>query len=741
MLSKPTLTIAAIVGFSAIAAALLVFNNHRSDMSDTSTAPAAGTYAPAGQASSGTDLPAPPVAAVEPRQVTHHGITLTDPYAWLKDDSYPEVDDQPVLDYLNAENAFYEAVMEPHKGLTEAIFEELKGRLKEDDASVPVKDGDWLYQWRFEEGAQYRKWYRVPVAGGAEQLILDEPALAEGKDYFRLGGLEVSPDGRLLAYSVDDDGSERFTLKVKDLTTGEVMADAIPNTIGDPKWSADGRTLLYLEVNENWRPFRVRAHVLGTPVADDRVLYEEQDGGFFVALDKTQSRDYLIIASGDHVTSEIRLLPASDPFAEPLLIAPREPGLEYYVDHAGDTLYIRTNDTHKNFRIATASPSAPGRDGWRELIAGSDRHYLRGITAFKDFLAIVERVDGLDQVRLRRHDGDEHTVAFPEAAYAAGLGANPEFDVDTVRLSYESMVTPDTVFDYQVASRTLITRKVQEIPSGYDAGQYVTERLLATARDGVQVPISIVYKKGFTKDGTRPVHLYAYGAYGYGMPPSFSTARLSLLDRGFAYAIAHIRGGDELGRQWYEDGKMFKRMNTFTDFIDAARHLVAEGYAAPGNVSASGGSAGGSLMGAVVNMAPETWRAVVAHVPFVDVLNTMLDTSLPLTPIEWPEWGNPIESREAFDYIRSYSPYDNVAAQDYPPIMVTAGLNDPRVTYWEPAKWTARLRATKTDDNLLVLKTNMGAGHGGKSGRFRRLYETAEEYTFLLMAFGLLDQS
>ena len=682
-------------------------------------------------------LPAPPRAARKPHRFTVHGVEIEDPYTWLRDPGYPEVTDPEILAHLKAENAYYEAVMAPAAGLTETIYAELKGRIKEDDASVPAHDGAFDYFWRFAAGAQYRTWLRRLADGGAEQVLLDEPALAEGQDFFKLRDLEVSPDDRLLAWSDDSDGSERFVVRIKDLASGAALDAPIPNTSGLVGWSADSKVLLYVELNESLRPFRVRAHVLGTPVEEDRVLYEEADDGFFVNIGQTQSRAYLIIAAGDHVTSEVRLLPAADPFAEPLVVAPREPGHEYDLEHAGDRFFILTNDKHKNFRVVTAPVANPGRDNWQELIGPSDRHYLRDITAFESLLVVQERVDGLDQVRIHRHaDGESHYVAFPEAAYAAGLGENREFAVERLRLVYESMVTPRTVFDYDLSARQLETRKVQEIPSGYDRARYRTERRFATARDGTRVPISIVMPADFPRDGSGPLHLYGYGAYGMGMPPGFSTARLSLLDRGFAYAIAHIRGGDEMGYHWYEDGKLEKRTNTFTDFVDCARHLIAEGYASEGGISTSGGSAGGELMGAVANSDPGLWRAIVAHVPFVDVLNTMLDESLPLTPMEWPEWGNPIEDEAAFELIRGYSPYDNVETKAYPPIMITAGLNDPRVTYWEPAKWSAKLRATKTDGNLLLLKTNMGAGHGGKSGRYESLQEIAEEYTFVLMTFG-----
>jgi oligopeptidase B len=680
--------------------------------------------------------PTPPIAPVRPRRFEHHGIAVEDPYAWLKDPGYPQVTDEEILNHLKAENAWFEASMTPLKPLVDTLFEEMKGRLKEDDASVPQKDGSFLYWWAFEKGAQYRKWWRRAVEGGADELLLDEPALAEGKDYFRLGSLAVSPDSRLLAYTVDDDGSERFKLRIRDLATATDIETVTDAAIGQAVWTEGGRAVAWAEVNENWRPFRIRQHRLGE-TGEDAVIYEEPDAGFFVGVSRSQDRQWLVIHTADHVTSEVRLVPVANPTADPILVSPRQPGREYEVDVREGELFIRANDTHPNFRIATAPIESPGN--WQELIAPSDRHYIRGLSAFRSVLAISERIDGLDQVRLRTYDGDDHYVAFPEASYAAGLANNPEYDPAALRLTYESMVTPATVYDYHLAGRRLEVRKVQVIPSGYDASAYETVRLMATARDGVQVPVSVVYKKGFPRDGSGKLHLYGYGAYGLAMPPGFSTARLSLLDRGFAYAIAHIRGGDDLGYRWYLDGKLAKRWNTFNDFVDCAEHLIAEGFTRAGNISISGGSAGGELMGVVTNTNPELWGAVVAHVPFVDVLNTMLDDSLPLTPMEWPEWGNPIQDRAAFELIRSYSPYDNIDDKPYPPMMVTAGLNDPRVTYWEPAKWVARLRATKTDDQPLIMKINMGAGHGGKSGRWDSLVEVAEEYAFILQQFGLAN--
>ncbi len=689
--------------------------------------------------------PEPPKAATRPYSATYHGVTIEDPYHWLKDQSYPEVDDADVLAYLEAENAYFEAMMAPHAELVETLYQEIKARQQPDEAGVPVRQGDWYYQWRFEEGGQYRIWSRWPAeepgartgATSGAATILDEPALAGQADYFRLGALAVGNAGKLMAYSTDTNGSERFRLVVKNLGTGELLADAIENTSGAPIWAADDSAFLYTVVDENWRPYQVRRHRLGEPVASDVVIYEEGDPGFFVGLSRSASKRYAVLHTSDHVTSEVHLIPTSNLDAEPALVSPRRENHEYSVDHQGDRFVIRTNDRHKNTRIATAREDNFAEHAWEPLLEGSDALYIRGFAAFADFIAVLERVDGLDRVRLIDREGISTHIEFPESAYSVGLGDNPEFDTRVLRLNYTSMVAPQTVYDYHIDGRELEVRKVRQIPSGYDSGLYVTERLLVPARDGARVPVSLVRRRDTPTDGSAPLYLYGYGAYGHAISPSFSSTRLSLLERGFIAAIAHIRGGDDLGYHWYEAGKLSQRTNTFNDFVDVARHLVAAGYGAKGRIAIAGGSAGGKLMGAVVNQAPELWGAVVAHVPFVDVLNTMLDSSLPLTPMEWPEWGNPIEDAAAFHLIRSYSPYDQLRPGAYPPMLVTAGLNDPRVTYWEPAKYVAKLRTLKTDRNPLLLKTNMEAGHGGKSGRFDSLREVAEEYAFMLVALGL----
>jgi oligopeptidase B len=518
----------------------------------------------------------------------------------------------------------------------------------------------------------------------------------------------------------------------------------IENLRGGLTWVAGDTALVYGPSTEEWRTLEAKLHVIGTPVDGDVTLYKEEDQSFGVGTGLTAQEDWLVIATGDNETSEVRLVPAANPTATPIVVKPRKKGVEYSVDIRDGELWVLTNDDHINFRLAKADLKTPG--DWQTVIAGSDAFYLTDFDLFKGFFVTEGRLNGLDQIQLRQYaaPGTITPITFPEPSYTAGLSNNPEYDVSTLRLSYQSMVTPSTVYDYDVKTAGLTTLKTQEIPSGYDANLYTTERLTVQARDGTMVPVSVVMRKDRAEilkkagiKGPGPLHLYAYGAYGYAIPPGFSTSRLSLVDRGFAYAIAHIRGGDDLGRRWYLQGKLFERTNTFNDFVDVGRGLIAKGYTAEGKVTASGGSAGGELMGAIINQDPSQYGAIVAHVPFVDVMNTMLNEKLPLTPGEWQEWGNPITDKAAFAYMLSYSPYDQVVAKAYPPMLVTAGLNDPRVTYWEPAKWVAKLREVKTDDNLLLLKTNMGAGHGGQSGRWNSLKETAEEFAFILWQMGM----
>ncbi|MCX7676922.1 MAG: S9 family peptidase [Alteraurantiacibacter sp.] len=679
--------------------------------------------------------PSPPVAEQREYSYSRHGITISDPWHWLRDPSYPVIDDPDVLAYLNAENAWFEANMAPLQDLVDRLFAEVRGRIKEDDATVPQKDGEWLYWSEYEAGSEYRKYYRRPAAGGEAQLYLDANQLAEGHEYLSINDISISRNGRYMAYAIDTDGSERYTVRIKDLETGEHLPDVIEDTNTALVWAANDTMLIYGVANANWRVDNVRVHRIGTAASEDVEIYREAQLGFTVSASLSANEEWLIIATGDNETSEVRLLPADDPFATPILVRPRQTGVEYAADIREDKLYILHNRDHVNFSLSTAPLDNPGE--WTTLIEGSDAFYLTGFNLFRDFFVTEGRRAGLDQVQVRYYDDASRVeeIAFPEASYSAGLGDNPEWAVDRLRLGYQSMVTPGTVYDYHVAERRLEVLKVQEIPSGYDPSLYQVERLEIPARDGVLVPVSVLSRRDRPAGG--PMHIYAYGAYGYAVPPGFSTNRFSMVDRGMAYAIAHIRGGDDLGRRWYLQGKLEERTNTFNDFIDVARGLIARGYTSAGRISASGGSAGGELMGAVINKAPDLFGAVVAHVPFVDVLSTMLDETLPLTPGEWPEWGNPVTSKAAFTHILSYSPYDQVVAQDYPPLLVTAGLNDPRVTYWEPAKWVAKLRATKTDDNVLLLKTNMGAGHGGRSGRFESLREDAEEYAFILWQLGL----
>ncbi len=692
-----------------------------------------------------------PIAERRSHSFSHHGVTVTDDYAWLRDPAYPEVKDKAVFNYLAAENDWFAGRMAAQTPLIDTLFTEMRARIKEADRSVPQKDGDFLYWIEFAEGAEYKTWWRRPVAAGddatADQLVLDEAVLAEGLDYFKLGAISVSNDGRLLAFAVDDDGSERFVARIKVIATSEMLPDAIPETLSALIWTSDDSALVYARVNDQWRTDTVLLHRLGTDVSTDEVLFHEADDGFRVGVGLSASERWLVISTGDHETGETRLVPAADPTAPQILVRERQTGIEYDVDvydradGSEPVLYIHTNDTHENFRLATAPLSAP--DTWTTLIDGSDAFYLTGFDLFRDFYVVEGRVRGLDQIEVRYYDDPARIepITFPETSYEAGLGDNPEWSTDCLRLTYESMISPATIYDYHVADRTLDVLKIQEIPSGYDASLYATQRLEIEARDGTLVPVSIMARKDRLTAGAgpAPLYLYGYGAYGIAISPGFSTGRLSLVDRGMVFAIAHIRGGDDLGRRWYKDGKLDKRLNTFNDFVDVARGLVERGITAAGQISISGGSAGGELMGAVINSNPDLWGAVVAHVPFVDVLNTMLDETLPLTPGEWPEWGNPIEDSNAFHLIQAYSPYDQVRTQDYPPLMVTAGLNDPRVTYWEPAKWVAKLRAAKTDSNELLFKTNMGAGHGGKSGRFESLKETAEEFAFILWQLKLTN--
>lgn len=671
-----------------------------------------------------------------------HGVERTDDYDWMRAENWQEVLRDPSLlqddirVHLEAENAYEDALLKDTEALQEKLVAEMRGRIKEDDTSVPSPHGPFAYGGGFRTGGEYPRIFRTPRNGGVEEVLLDGDVEAKDKSYFRLGGADHSPDHKRLLWGHDDKGSELFTLSIRDLETGTDLEETVLETGGSGEWDADSRGFFYTRLDANHRPSKIFHHSLGADGETDRLIYEEMDPGFFVGVSGSRLNDWIYISAHDHETSECHLVPAADPSAAPILVASRETGLQYDLEEGGDIFFILTNaDGAKDFKIVTAPVSAPGRENWQELVPHEPGRLILSVMAFADFLVRLERKDGLPRIVVReRASGEEHMIAFDEEAYSLGLHGSYEYDTDTLRFSYSSMTTPDEVFDYDMRTRERRLLKTQEVPSGHNPDDYVTRRLMAPAPDGELVPISLVHRKGIALDGSAPCLLYGYGAYGMAMPASFSTNCLSLVDRGFVYAIAHIRGGKEKGYAWYEEGKREKKVNTFTDFIACARHLVAERFTSHDRIVAEGGSAGGMLMGAVANMAPEDFAGIVAAVPFVDVLNTMLDDTLPLTPPEWPEWGNPIASKADYDTIAGYSPYDNVGAKPYPPILAMAGLTDPRVTYWEPAKWVAKLREFSTSGNPVLLKTNMGAGHGGASGRFSRLEEKALTYAFVLKA-------
>ena len=676
--------------------------------------------------------PQPPVAKVVPHEATLFGDTRTDNYSWLRDRADPAT-----IAYLEAENAYHEKVMAPTKDLQARLYSEMLGRIKQTDASAPVKRGEYFYYQRTEEGKQYAIYCRKHGSLEApEQILLDGNTLAEGKLYFRLGNFAVSPNHKLLAYSVDFAGDETYTIRVKGLDSGELLADEIPNTYYSLEWANDNATFFYTTLDAAKRPHQVFRHSVGQSGADP-VVYHEPDQRFTVEVSKTLSQAFILIQIDSPLTSEVRCLDANQPLGEFKPVLPRVHEVEYDLTHRGDSFFIRTNDGAKTFRVVEAPVSDPSRANWKELIPGRPAVTIEQVLAFRDHLVAEERDRGLIKLRITPFEaGETHYVEFTDAAYKAELGANVEFDTPLLRFHYSSLVTPNSVFDYDRTSRVRRLVKQQEVLGGYDPSQYATERLRASAADGVEVPISLVYKRGFVRDGSAPMLLYGYGSYGISIDAEFRSDRLSLLDRGMVYAIAHIRGGADLGKTWHETGRMLTKKNTFTDFIACAEHLIANRYASSKRLAIMGGSAGGLLIGAVVNMRPALFTAAVATVPFVDALNTELDPTLPLTVGEWEEWGNPAE-KPYYDYIKSYAPYENVTAQAYPNMLVTAGLNDPRVSYWEPAKWVAKLRALKRDSNLLLLKTNMGTGHFGASGRYEYLKETAFNYAFLLAALDV----
>ena len=675
---------------------------------------------------------------------TLHGITREDEYAWLKDPDWqrvmrdPAVLDPEIRAYLEAENAYKDAFLAPHADLREALYDEMRGRIKEDDSTVPAPDGDWHYYVRYVEDGEHPVFCRVPRdEESAEEVLLDGNREAEGESYFRIAACRHSPDHRRLAYATDMNGSERYRIFVRDIASGEIVDGPIEDARGDVVWANDGATVFYTVIDDNHRPWQVRRHRIGDG-GEDAVVYEEADAGFFVGIGKSESGRFVTVSAHDHTTSEVRLIDADAPQGEPRLVAPRDPGVEYDVAHRGDRLFVRTNAGGAvDFRIATAPLDEPGRENWTDWLAHEEGVYVRAQRLFAGHHVRLERADGLPRIVVTDlASGATHEIAFDEEAYDLALLPGYEFETTTLRFVYSSMTTPNRTFDYDMASRERRLRKTQEVPSGHDPDDYVTRRLTATGHDGAPIPVSVLHRRDTPLDGSAPLLLYGYGAYGHSIPASFSTNRLSLVDRGFVYAIAHIRGGADRGYGWYLDGKREKKPNTFADFIAAAEHSIAEGYTAKGRIAAHGGSAGGMLMGAVANLRPDLFAAILAEVPFVDVLATMCDADLPLTPPEWPEWGNPIEDETAYRLIASYSPYDNVAALEYPAIFATGGLTDPRVTYWEPAKWVARLRRLNAGDNPILLHTNMEAGHGGASGRFDRLVEVAMVYAFAIAVTG-----
>ncbi|WJR78692.1 S9 family peptidase [Bradyrhizobium sp. NP1] len=689
-----------------------------------------------------------PVAPRRPHSFSRHGITITDDYAWLKDPNWQEVlHDPAVLDpdirkYLEAENAFTEGLLGHTAALQKKLVAEMRGRIKEDDSSVPSPDGPFAYFRKFREGGQHELFARMPRDGGEATIALDGDELAKGHDYFKFGGSRHSPDHRLVAWSADTKGSEYFSIRVRDWEGKKDHDDLVEETDGGVVWSADCKSFFYVKLDDNHRPMQVWRHRLATLQSDDILVYEEKDPGWFTHLHESTSGRFCVIAGGDHETSEQRIIDLENPDAPPRLIAPRETGVQYAIADRGEELFILTNaDNAIDFKIVTAPLRSPERKNWRDLIPYRPGIYVIDHDLYSGYMVRLERANALPSIVIRDlRTGEEHAIAFDEAAYSLDTLGSYEFETTNLRFSYSSMTTPLEVYDYDMAKRTRTLRKRQEIPSGHNPSDYVTTRIMAKSHDGAEVPVSLLHRRDFTRDGKAPLLLYGYGSYGVAMPASFNANRLSLVDRGFTYAIAHVRGGTDKGWGWYLDGKRDKKTNTFDDFAACARALIDAGYTSEKRLVAHGGSAGGMLMGAVANRAGELFGGIVAEVPFVDVLNTMLDDSLPLTPPEWPEWGNPIQSEKDFRTILSYSPYDNVAAKSYPAILAMGGLADPRVTYWEPAKWIARLRATMTGGGPVALRTNMGAGHGGASGRFDRLDEVAIVYAFALWAVGMAER-
>ncbi|MBO9666903.1 MAG: S9 family peptidase [Bdellovibrio sp.] len=678
-------------------------------------------------------LPAPK-AAKHPQKFNNHNDVRIDDYFWMRDREHPET-----MPYLHAENKYFENHMKPLTTLKNKLFKEMKSRIKENDSTVPAPEGNYLYSSKFKKGKQYAIHMRKPRKGGREEAYFDGNILAKGKKYFMLNSLEIAPNENLLAYAVDFDGSERYAIHFKDLKSKKTLPDTITNTYGQCVWAHDNKTLFYVVLDANLRPHKVFRHTLGADPTTDVMVFEEKDSQFFVHLYETPSKDFIYIHTGGKVTSEVWFLRANDPHGKFQCIEPRKDGILYDVMDRENEFWIHTDYKAANYQIMTTSIDKPARKNWKTIIAGSEKIYKSSATVFADFLVLNERQNGLPQIRIydivKKKD---HLVAFDDAAYDVGVGAgNREFKTNVVRLNYSSPITPDSVIEYNMITRKSKVLKTKEV-KGHKKSNYVCKRVFVKSHDGAKVPLTLVYRKGFKQNGKAPGYLYGYGSYGAIIPDAFPARRdvYRLIDRGFVYALAHPRGGSEMGRAWYEDGKFLKKKNTFLDFNACGDYLVKNKWIAKDKLAACGGSAGGMLMGACMNMRPDLFTAIAAHVPFVDVINTMFDKDLPLTQIEYKEWGNPAD-KKYYNYMKSYSPYDNVDKKDYPHLFVTCGLNDPRVTYWEPAKWVAKLRELKTNDNALIFKTNMGAGHFGVSGRFDHLWEQAEEYAFILNAFNM----
>lgn len=675
-----------------------------------------------------SQLPTPPVAKQIPVVSTLHGEVRTDEYAYFRDRKHPET-----IPYLEAENKYTEAMTAHTAELRQTIYDEMLARIKEDDSGVPVQRGDWYYHSRTEKGKAYPIFARRRGSETAEEEIyFDQNKEAEGFAFYQLGGMEVSPDHQQLAVLVDTNGYEDFELRVKDLRTGEWLPDRLEKLGSGLAWASDNRTLFYMTTDSAKRGDRVWRHMVGTPRARDVSVYHDPDVLFNVSVSRARSGEWILISSGSFTSAEWYSIPAAAPLEKPRMIAMRRPGVEYEVEAGEGFFYIITNENARNFKVMRAPFDDPSPRNWQEWLPHRPDVFVEGVLPFRRHVVVQERREGLRRLRVTElAGGTSQDVSFPESAYGVFLTGNPEFDTRTLRFTYSSLITSNSVYDHSLAAGTRELRKQDEVLGGYDPSRYAVERLMATARDGTPVPISLVYRRNFQRDGKRPLLLYAYGSYGATTEPTFNSGRFSLIDRGFVYAIAHVRGGQEMGRAWYDDGKMMKKMNTFTDFIDVADHLVKERYTSEDRLAANGGSAGGLLMGVIANMRPDLFKVIVADVPFVDVINTMLDGGIPLTAQEWEQWGNPATKAE-YDYMKTYSPYDNVEEKAYPRMLVTSGVNDSRVAYWEPTKWVARLRAKAMGGNPILLKMNMGAGHGGSSGRYERLRETAFRYAFIV---------